>query len=91
MPAAVDHCTAFIEGWWAACCADHDLGYAEQIGRLLADDRLWSCVTHSLPAMAADNPFIAAACAAGSMVIGGVMWLAIRLFGGRFYDLAKRP
>lgn len=88
---AVDHCTAFAEGWWAACCAGHDLGYAEQIGRLFADDRLWACVTHSLPAVAADSPAIAAIFTVASAVIGGGMWLAVRLFGGRFYDRAKRP
>jgi hypothetical protein len=86
----VDHCTAFIEGWWAACCASHDSSYAEQIGRLLADDRLWSCVTHSLPAVAVDNPVIAAACAGVTAVIGGVMWLGVRVFGGRFYDRSRR-
>lgn len=89
--AGADYCTAFIEGWWAACCAAHDVGYAEQIGRFLADDRLLACVAHSVPEWAATNPGLAGAAALGSAVLARVMFAAVRLFGGRFYRAAKNP
>lgn len=89
-----DHCTLWpdrLGGFdWAACCAAHDVDYAEQVDRLLADDRLWSCVTQSLPAVAADNPLLTAACAAATAAIAGVMWVAVRIFGKRFYDRSAR-
>lgn len=40
-----DHCTLFPEGSWGACCAQHDIDYADiTIARLTADLDLAACV-----------------------------------------------
>lgn len=76
----MDYCTWFPEGWWATCCAAHDLAYASQVGQSVADSALLACVAAS-----GNGP----ATAAVSVAIGGAMWLGVRLFGRRFYKKAK--
>lgn len=75
----MDYCTWFPEGWWADCCQAHDLAYAAQVGKELADAALFQCVSAS-----ASAPVMAAA----SAVAGGLMWLGVRVFGRRFYKKA---
>lgn len=78
----MDYCTSFPEGWWAACCKAHDNDYVAQIGKALADERLLQCVASS-----GDGVVIGVA----SAVIGGAMWLGVRIFGKKFYKKAKPP
>lgn len=87
--AVADSCTLFAEGWWQACCVEHDAGYAAQILRLLADDSLLDCVVHSLPAVAIGHPVLTALFTGVSAAVGGVMWIGVRVFGGWFYRRAK--
>ena len=84
----MDYCTLWFEGWWSHCCQAHDADYSVQIGQALADGQLFSCVVNSLPAAALDNPLLAAGAGAASLVIGGGMWLGVRVFGRRFYKNA---
>lgn len=72
----MDWCTWWPEGWWAHCCQAHDAGYAAQIGQALADERLLQCVAESAP-----EPWLAGA----SLVVGGLMFLGVRMFGRRYY------
>lgn len=66
----IDHCTAWFEGWWAACCAAHDLAYADPlIDRLTADQELAACV---------------AGTGAAGVGIAALMYAGVRLFGGWF-------
>lgn len=74
-----DYCTAFLEGWWAHCCAAHDADYAAQVLRALADERLLQCVA------SAGAGGLLGAVSAG---VAGVMWLGVSLFGRRFYRKA---
>lgn len=76
----MDYCTWFPEGWWATCCAAHDLAYSAQIGKEVADAALMACVAGS-----GHGP----ATAAVSVAIGGAMWLGVRLFGRKYYKNAK--
>lgn len=76
-----DHCTGFFEGWWAHCCEAHDGDYAAQVGKLLADERLWQCVATS----ARDNPLLIIV----SGLVASVMFAGVGLFGRRFYHKAK--
>lgn len=75
----MDHCSLWLEGWWAHCCALHDARYSEQVARSVADSDLFACVAASAPAPAL---------AAVAVVIGAVMWAGVRVFGGRFYRKA---
>lgn len=84
----MDYCTLWFEGWWAHCCEAHDLGYALETGKALADDALFSCVVNSLPQLATENPALAGLASLASLIVGGTMWLGVRVFGGRFY---KKP
>lgn len=77
----MDYCTLFPEGWWSHCCAAHDADYAAQIGQAAADAALLQCVATS-----ADGGLIGIA----SAVIGGVMFLGVRLFGRRYYRKARQ-
>lgn len=77
----MDYCTWFPEGWWATCCAVHDLAYSTQIGQATADSALLACVAQSGTGPAA---------AAVSVAVGGVMWLGVRLFGRKFYKKAAK-
>lgn len=77
----MDYCTSWFEGWWADCCAAHDLAYSAQIGKAAADLALATCVAGS-----GHGPLIGAA----SVVIGGVMWLGVRVFGRKFYKNAAQ-
>lgn len=77
----MNHCTLFPDGWWSHCCAAHDADYAAQIGQAAADTGLLQCVASS-----GDGLLIGAA----SAVVGGVMWLGVRLFGRRWYRKAKK-
>lgn len=86
----MDYCTFFPEGWWAHCCEAHDLAYGAQVGQTLADGALALCVASSLPELAVDHPVLATVAAAGSVLIGVVMWLGVRFFGGRFYRNADK-
>ena len=72
----MDDCTLWFEGWWAHCCKVHDDAYSAQIGRAAADYDLMTCVMASAP-----HPVLALA----SAVVAGAMFLAVRLFGWRFY------
>lgn len=72
----MNHCTLWPDGWWSHCCAAHDADYAAQVVRALADERLLQCVAESAP-----SPWLAAAAA----VVGGTMFVGVRLFGARFY------
>lgn len=75
----MDYCTLFPEGWWAHCCKIHDADYAAQVGQAVADSGLLQCVASS-----GDGYVLGAA----SAVVGGVMWLGVRVFGRRFYKKA---
>lgn len=77
----MDYCTLFPEGWWSHCCAAHDADYAAQIGQAAADAALLQCVATS-----ADGDLIGIA----SALVGGVMFLGVRLFGRRYYRKAKK-
>lgn len=74
----MDYCTFWFEGWWSHCCQAHDAAYSAQIAKEVADAALFQCVAGSSPSLAL-----------ASTVIGGAMWLAVRLFGARFYKNAK--
>ncbi|WP_158874006.1 hypothetical protein [Antarcticirhabdus aurantiaca] len=87
---AVDHCTGWFEGWWAAACAAHDTAYGAQSGRAAADAQLFHDVAVSLPAWATAHPALAVAGAAASVTVAGVMWLGVRFFGGPFYRQGGR-
>lgn len=69
----MDYCTLFPEGWWAHCCKAHDADYAAQIGKALADERLWQCV-------AGGDPL--------SWLVGGLMFAGVALFGRKYYKKA---
>jgi len=91
MADAIDHCTSWFEGWWGElCCRPHDLDYAGQVDRLVADGRLWSCVWHSLPDIAAAHPIIAGVFTGVSAVIATIMFIGVRLFGLPFYKRAGK-
>lgn len=77
----MDYCTLFPEGWWSHCCAAHDADYAAQIGQAVADVTLLQCVATS-----ADGGLIGIA----SALVGGVMFLGVRLFGRRYYRKARQ-
>jgi len=78
----MDYCSWFPEGWWGdVCCKAHDEDYLNQIGQLLADDRLFACVANS-----ANHPVLAAV----SVGVAGIMWAGVRVFGKRFYKKAKQ-
>lgn len=78
----MDYCTWFPEGWWATCCAVHDLAYVSQVGKGLADSALLSCVAGS-----GTGPIVAAA----SFTVGAFMWVGVRLFGRKYYNAAAKP
>jgi hypothetical protein len=77
----MDYCTLFPEGWWATCCQAHDLAYSLQIGKEAADQALMLCVAGS-----GHGPVLGAA----SVVLGGAMWLGVRLFGRKYYKAAGK-
>lgn len=85
----MDYCTLWLEGWWAHCCQAHDADYAAQVGQALADERLLACVASALPELAANHPVAAAGFGVASVVVGGVVFLGVRVFGSRFYRKAK--
>jgi hypothetical protein len=78
---AGDHCTKFPEGWWAHCCAAHDIAYVDGTRKLIADVDLLVCVStagtewwqHVL-----------------SFTIGGVMFAGVSLFGMFYYEHGQR-
>lgn len=72
----MDYCTFWFEGWWQHCCKAHDDDYLSQVGKSLADERLFQCAL-----TASDNPVLAIA----GLLIGGAMFAAVRIFGHRFY------
>ena len=74
-----DYCTFWLEGWWAQCCQAHDDAYLAQSGQALADSDLLACVAQSAP-----TPVLAAV----SVVIAGLMYAGVRVFGARFYRKA---
>lgn len=68
----MDYCTLWFEGWWAHCCAAHDLGYASgELPQAVLDAVLRACVADS-GAWWLSAP------------IAGAMYIAVRVFG-RFY------
>lgn len=77
----MDYCTGFFEGWWADCCAVHDLAYLNQVPKLLADQELAQCVVAS-----ASSP-VQSVLGYG---VAGVMFLGVSLFGRHFYNKAKQ-
>ncbi len=77
----MDYCTFFPEGWWGHCCEAHDSDYLAQIGQAVADTALLQCV-----AAAGDGGLIGIA----SALVGGVMFLGVRLFGRRYYRKARQ-
>ena len=79
--AAVDHCTRFFEGWWAHCCAYHDIAYTDGTPRFTADLDLLFCVSTAGTVWWQD---------ALSFTIGGVMFTGVLLFGGRYYEHGQR-
>ncbi len=82
-----DWCTLWPEGWWGYCCEAHDKAYGAQIVRAVADRDLFQCVAHSLPAWADGWGGIAAAV---SVVVGGIMYAGVRLFGAYFFRRAGK-
>lgn len=77
----MDYCTWFPEGWWSACCEAHDRNYADQIGQLIADGKLFLCVATS-----GDNVLEVAA----SVIVAAVMLAGVTLFGRRYYINANQ-
>lgn len=83
MTLPTDYCTSWLDrilSWdWSDCCRMHDEAYAAGVDRLLADHALAKCVQLSM-----GNPeyLIPAA-------MGLVMWIGVRLFGGKYYRKAK--
>lgn len=73
-----DYCSFWFEGWWSQCCEVHDAAYAAQVARDVADAALFQCVAGSSPTLAAL-----------SATIAGAMFVAVRVFGGRFYRNAR--
>jgi len=64
----MDGCTFFPDGWWRLCCDAHDLAYLlGEISQVLADADLATCVAGTAIIF--------------GPIIGGIMWLGIRLFG----------
>lgn len=76
----MDYCTWFPEGWWAHCCAVHDGNYADQIGQLVADVKLFTCVATS-----GDNVLEVTA----GVIAAVTMLCGVSLFGKRYYDNSK--
>ena len=76
----MDYCTLFPEGWWAYCCAAHDVAYATQAAKDIADQALLECVATS-----SSTPLLMLA----SSVISVTMYLGVRVFGGYFYRRNK--
>lgn len=74
----MDYCTLWFEGWWAYCCAQHDLDYINQVARAAADASLSACVLASAP-----NGWWAVGAVVAATMYGGV-----RLFGWYFYKRA---
>lgn len=78
-----DYCTHWLDriySWsWSGCCKYHDLAYASGVDRLLADEALRDCVINS------SHGWLAAA----ASIMGGVMFLGVRLFGNRYYRAAQ--
>ena len=70
-----DACTLWPEGWWAVCCSAHDVAYGAGLERLGADIDLLRCVAGT-----GDG-----ALAVASAVVAGVMFVGVRIFGGRFF------
>ncbi len=79
----MDYCTGFFEGWWADCCQAHDANYLAQIGKLLADEKLYQCVADSLNG---GSPVAIGA----STVVAAIMFAGVRVFGRRFYRKAGK-
>ena len=78
MMAEVDHCTGWFEGWWAHCCAAHDVVYgtaAELADKIKGDFDLWGCVASTGPVGA---------------VIGTAMFGAVSTFGLYFWRKARK-
>lgn len=72
----MDHCTLWLEGWWAQCCKAHDAGYTGLVDRSIADWELLLCVATSGPWWAFPASVLVAVC----------MFLAVRAFGWYFYS-----
>lgn len=79
----MDYCTWSPEGWWAFCCARHDQDYLAQIGKWLADERLWQCVTQA----GGDNPVMVVV----SGMVASIMLAGVGLFGRHWYNKARKP
>lgn len=77
----MDYCTLFPEGWWSHCCAAHDAAYDLQLSRLIADTDLLQCVVGS-----AGSTTLAGI----SGLVGGIMYLGVRIFGNYFYKRSKK-
>lgn len=72
----MDHCTLWFEGWWAHCCAVHDVQYSGAVPRAISDLELLHCVATSGPEWLLPVSVLVAVC----------MYIAVRIFGSAFYN-----
>lgn len=70
-------CTNWPDGWWRHCCAIHDVAYTLGLDRAQADADLAACV--------ARESWLGLA-----GVIGLIMWIGVRVFGGRYYRRCRK-
>lgn len=61
-------CTGWIEGNWRQCCDIHDLAYAAQLPKVLADINLQDCVA------AHGHPIMGLVMWAGVTLFGGIFY-----------------
>lgn len=74
-----DACTLWPDGWWRACCVAHDLAYETGASRLDADVELLSCVATSAEGLLG----------LASVGVAALMFVGVRVFGGRFWRRAQ--
>lgn len=77
----MDYCTWFPEGWWSHCCKAHDAAYSDQLGKLIADAKLFLCVASSGDSVTTGVI---------SVAVAATMFIGVLMAGGSFYRNSKK-